>query len=135
MKSVGNNMPSLFPEEDVVFTTLAGMHGNVNADQWEEFVNNDMDCSLTSDEDLIHAKYSFDGRFVFSLFDKMVHFKEQYTLWEDSFTASDELCKTKDVQILDLVHHVTGLEKRIVETEKKLARRINLLMINVLNLS
>ena len=94
----------------------------------------EMDHSPMSDEDLIHAKYGFDGRFIFHLFDKMVHLKEQSTLWEDSFKASDELCRTKDVQILDLVHHVTGLEKRIVETEKKLARRINLLMINVLNL-
>ena len=75
IKYVGNDMPSLFHEEDFVVTTLAGMHGNVNADQWDEFVNNDMDRSLTSDEDLVHAKYSFDGRFVFSLFDKMVHFK------------------------------------------------------------
>ena len=48
----------------------------------------------------------------------MVHFREQSTLWEDSFKASDELCRNKDVQILDLVHRVTGLEKRIVETEK-----------------
>ena len=76
-------------------------------------MNNDMDHSPTSDEDLIHVKYSFDGRFVVSLFDKMVHFKEQSTLWEDSFTTRDELCRTKDVQILDLVHRVTGLEKKI----------------------
>ena len=61
--------------------------------------------------------------FVFSLFDKMVHFKEQSTLWEDSFKASDELCKTKDVQILDLVHRVTGLEKKIVETEKIIGQK------------
>ena len=69
MESMGNDMPSLFPEEDVVVTTLARMHGNVNAYQWEEFVNNDMDHSTTSDEDLIHAKYGFDGRFIFYLFD------------------------------------------------------------------
>ena len=118
MEPVGNYMPSLSLEEYVAVTTLVGMHGNTNADQWEEFVNNDMDHSPTSDEDLIHPKYSFDCRFVFSLFDKLVHFKEQYTLWGDSFIASDKLCRTKDVQILDLVHHVTGLEKRIVETEK-----------------
>ena len=43
MESMGNYMPSLFPEEDVVVTTLSRMHGNVNADQWEKFVNNDMD--------------------------------------------------------------------------------------------
>ena len=79
-------------------------------------MNNDMDHSPTSDEDLNHAKYGFDGIFGFSLFDKMVHFKEQSTLSEDSFKASDELCRTKDVQILDMVHCVTGLEKRIVET-------------------
>ena len=73
--------------------------------------------------------------FFSSLFDKMVHFKEQSTLWEDSFKSSDELCRTKDVQILYLVHRVTSLEKKIVEIEKKkLARRINLLRINVLNL-
>ena len=77
-----------------------------------------MDCSPTSDDDLIHAKYSFDGRFVFSLFDKMVHFKEQSTLWEDSFISIYELCRTKDVQILDLVHRVTCLEKILVETKK-----------------
>ena len=47
------------------------MHGNENADQWEEFVNNDMDRSPTSDEDLIHAKYYFDGIFVFYLFDNV----------------------------------------------------------------
>ena len=88
-----------FPEEDVSITNSVGVHGNENEYQWEEFVNNDMDRSPTSDDDLIHAKYSFDGRFVFSLFDKMVHFKEQSTLWEDSFKASDELCKTKDVVI------------------------------------
>ena len=77
MEPMGNDMPSwLSLEEDVVVTNFVGMHGNENADQWEEFVNNDMDHSPTSDEDLIHAKYSFDGRFVFSLFDKMVHFKE-----------------------------------------------------------
>ena len=75
MESVRNDMPSLFPKEDDVVTTLVGMHRNLNADQWEEFVNNDMDRSPTSDEDLIHAKYSFDGIFVFSLFDRMVHFK------------------------------------------------------------
>ena len=84
-------------------------------------MNNDIDHSLTSDENLIHAKYYFDGRFVFSLFDKMVHFKEQSTLWEDSFKASDELCRTKDVQILDLVHCVIGVEKRIMEIEKIIA--------------
>ena len=99
------------------------MHGNENADQWEEFVNNDMDRLPTIDEDLIHAKYSFDGRFVFSLFDKMVHFKEQSTLWEDSFTTSNELCRTKDVQILDLVHRVIGLEKIIVETKKIIGQK------------
>ena len=44
------------------------MHGNENADQWDEFVNNDMDCSPTSDEDLIHVKYSFDGRFVLFIY-------------------------------------------------------------------
>ena len=65
MESVGNDMPSLSLEKYVIVTTLAGMHGNENADQWEEFVNNDMNCSPTSDEDLIHAKYSFDGRFLF----------------------------------------------------------------------
>ena len=54
----------------------------------------------------------------FSLFDKMVHLKEQSTLWEDSFKASDELCRTKDVQILYMVHRITGLEKRIVESKK-----------------
>ena len=86
-------------------------------------MNNDMDLSPTNDEDLIHAKYSFDGRFVFSVFDKMVHFKEQSTLWEDSFTASGELCITKHVQILDLVHHVTYLEKKIVETEKIIGQK------------
>ena len=59
----------------------------------------------------------------FSLFDKMVHFKEQSTLWEDSFKSSDELCRTKDVQILDLVHHVTGLEKRIVKAEKIIGQK------------
>ena len=59
MEPVGNNMPSLSLEEDVVVTNLVGIHGNENADQWEEFVNNDMDRSATSDEDLIHAKYSF----------------------------------------------------------------------------
>ena len=102
------------------------MHGNENADQWEEFVNNDMDRSPMSDEDLIHGKYSFDGIF-FSLFDKMVHLKEQYTLWEDSFKASDELCRTKDVQILDLAHRVIGLEKRIVETEKIIGQKDKLI--------
>ena len=66
MELVGNNMPSLCLEEDVAVTTLVGMHGNEYVDQWEEFVNNDMDRSPTSDEDLIHDKYSFDGRFVFS---------------------------------------------------------------------
>ena len=76
MESMGNDMPSLFPKEGITVTSLDGMHGNVNADQWEEFVNNDMDHSLTSDEDLIQSKYSFDDRFVFSLFDKLVHFKE-----------------------------------------------------------
>ena len=99
------------------------MHGNLNTDHLEEFVNNDMDRSPTSDEDLIHSKYSFDGRFVFSLFDQMVHSKDQSTLWEDSFIVSDELCRTKDVQILDFVHHVIGLEKKIVETEKIIGQK------------
>ena len=58
MEPVKNDMPSLSLEEDVDVTTLVGMHGIENVDQWEEFVNNDMDCSPTSDEDLIHAKYS-----------------------------------------------------------------------------
>ena len=111
MEFVGNDMPSLSLEHDVAVTTLVGMHGNENVVQWEEFVNNDMDYSLTSDEYLIHAKKKFDGIF-FPLFDKMVHFKEKSTLWEDSFTASDELCRTKDVQNLDLVHRVTSLEKK-----------------------
>ncbi len=97
MEYVGDEMPSLWPEEDVAATTLAGMHGNVNVDQCEEFVNNDMGRSPTGDEDLIHAKYSFDGRFVFSLFDKLVHFKEEFSLSEDSFTPSYELCRNKDV--------------------------------------
>ena len=56
--------------------------------------------------------------YFFSLFDKMVHFKEQYTLWEDPFTTSDKLCRTKDVQILDLVHRVTGLEKKMWKLKK-----------------
>ena len=56
MESVGNDMTSLSLEEDVVVTTLVGMHGNENVDQWEEFVDNDMDHPPTSDEDLIHAK-------------------------------------------------------------------------------
>ena len=60
-------------------------------------MNNDMDHSPTSEEDLVHAKYRFDGIFVFSVFDKMVHFKEKYTLLEDSFKASDELCRTNDL--------------------------------------
>ena len=47
----------------------------------------------------------------------MVQFKEKYTLGEDSFTASDELYRPKDVQILDLVHRVICLEKILVETE------------------
>ena len=96
MEPMGNDMHSLSPKEYVVATNLVGMHGNENAYQWEEFVNNDMDHSPMSDEDLIHAKYSFDGRFFFSLFDKMVHFKEQSTLLEDSFKASEKLCRTKD---------------------------------------
>ena len=48
----------------------------------------------------------------------MVYFKEQSTLWEDSFTTSDELWRTKDVQNLDSIHRVTGLEKKFVETKK-----------------
>ena len=56
MESMGNDMPSLSTEEDVAVTTLAAMHGNVNVDRWEEFVNNDMDRLPTSDEDLIHGK-------------------------------------------------------------------------------
>ena len=59
MEHVGNKMPSHSLEEDVVLTTFVGMHGNENEDQWEEFVNNDMDHSPTSDEDLIHAKIFF----------------------------------------------------------------------------
>ena len=90
-------------------------------------MNNDMDCSPTSDEDLIHAIYFFDGIFFISLFNKMVHFKEQSTLWEDSFTASDKLCRTKDVQILDLVHRVTSLEKRIAKTEKIIGQKDQLI--------
>ena len=65
MEPVGNNMPSLSLEEAVAITTLVGMHGNENADQWVEFLNNYMDYSPMSDEDLIHAKYSFDGRFIY----------------------------------------------------------------------
>ena len=118
MEPVGNGIPSLSLEDDVSVTNLVGMHGNENVDQWEEFVNNDMDRSSTSDEDLVHAKYYFDGRFVFSLFDKMVHFKEQSTFWRDSFIASDELCRTKDVQILDFVHRVIGLEKKLWKLKK-----------------
>ena len=57
----------------------------------------------------------------------MVNFKEQSTLWEDSVKASDELCRTKDVQILDLVHHVTGLEKRIVKAEKIIGQKDQLI--------
>ena len=45
MESMGNDVPSLSLEEDVVVTTLDGMHGNENLYQWEEFVNNDMDRS------------------------------------------------------------------------------------------
>ena len=127
MEPVGNDMASLSLEEDAAIKTLVGMHGNENEDQWQEFVNNDMDRSPTSDEDLSHAKYSFDGRFVFSLFDKMVHFKDQYTLWEDSFKDSNELYRTKDVQILDLVHRVTGLEKIIVETKKIIGQKDELI--------
>ena len=112
MEPVGNDMPSLSIEEDAAVITLVGMHGNENVDQWEEFVNNDMERSPMSDEDLIHAKYYFDGRFVFSLFNKMVHFKEQSTFWEDSFTPRYRLRKTKDVQILYFVHCVTGLQKK-----------------------
>ena len=65
MEPMGNDMPSLSLEEDVAITTLVGMHGNENADQREEFVKDDMDYSPTIDEDLIHAKYSFDGIFFF----------------------------------------------------------------------
>ena len=43
------------------------------------------------------------------------------------FKASDELCRTKDVQILDLVHCVTGLEKIIVETEKIIGHKDQLI--------
>ena len=57
----------------------------------------------------------------------MVHFKEQSTLWEDSFKASKELCRTKDVQVLDLVHRVIGLEKRIFETEKIIGQKDQLI--------
>ena len=57
----------------------------------------------------------------------MVHIKEQSTLWEDSFIASDKLCRTKYVQILDLVHLVTGLEKIIVETEKIIGQKDQLI--------
>ena len=78
MEYVGNDMTSLCPKEDVAITTLAGMHANEDADQWDGLVNNDMDHSPTSDEDLIHAKFYFDGRFVFSLFDKLVHLKEKF---------------------------------------------------------
>ena len=59
MEPMGNDMPSLCLEEDVVVTTLVGMHDNGNADKQEEFVNNDMDRPPMSDEDLIHAKYFF----------------------------------------------------------------------------
>ena len=65
MEPVGNDMPSLSLKEDVAVITLVGIHGNENVEQWEEFMNNDMNHSPTSDEDLIHAKYSFDGRFFF----------------------------------------------------------------------
>ena len=57
----------------------------------------------------------------------MVHFKEQSTLCEDSFKASNELFRTKDVQILDLVHRVTGLDKRIVETKKIIGQKDQLI--------
>ena len=43
MEYAGNDMPSASREEDVFAITLDGMHGNENPDQWEEFVNNDMD--------------------------------------------------------------------------------------------
>ena len=59
----------------------------------------------------------------FSLFYKLVHFKEQSTFWEDFFTTSYELWRTKDVQIIDFVHRVTGLEKIIVETEKIIGQK------------
>ena len=59
MEPVGNDMPSLSLEEDVVVTALVGMHGNENVDQWEEFVNNDMDCSPTSDEDHSSSRIDF----------------------------------------------------------------------------
>ena len=46
---------------------------------------------------------------------------------EDSFKPSDELCRTKDVKILDLVHRVIGLEKRIVKTEKIIGQKDQLI--------
>ena len=52
-------MPSLSLEEDVAVTTLVGMHGNENVDQWEEFVNNDIDRSPTSDEDRCSSRIDF----------------------------------------------------------------------------
>ena len=57
----------------------------------------------------------------------MVYFKEQSTFWEDSLKASNELCRTKDVQILDLVHCVTGLEKRIVKPKKMIGQKDQLI--------
>ena len=59
----------------------------------------------------------------------MVHFKEKYTLWEDSFTASYELCRNKDVKILDFVHRVTGLEKKIVENEKIIGQKDKIIVV------
>ena len=77
------------------------MHGNENEKQWQEFENNDMELSdedifaplqiqfdrfspkkLSLDlipsnkSDSMPPKYFFDGIFVFSLFDKIVHLKE-----------------------------------------------------------
>jgi hypothetical protein len=54
-------------------------------------------------------EYFFDGKFVFKLFDEMLHFKENaefqrknFSYWYLTAVQSVELCRIKQMQMMDL---------------------------------
>ena len=56
------------------------------------------------------SPFFFYGRFVSLLFDEMLHFKELAAMEEASSIKSYELCKIKDMQIIDISQSIASLQ-------------------------
>jgi len=98
-----------FPEEGI-FYRIPSKQLTIEYNGFVKFVSRSFSLHLYG------PSYNFDGRFMFSLYDKMVHFKEQL---DRSAENLKETCQIKDNNIIECLKQIARWQNTVVDNQEK----------------